>query len=107
MYTPVQNIIFVSEDELRNYIIPPNSKVLLMDREKPKFYVKTSDSLGQYTIDVYTFKKEENASTAPNQAITRSDLDNFKQEILALISTREVTANNDKQSTVQHSESDW
>lgn len=49
-----------------------------MDKEKPQFYVKSSD--GQ--LDTYTFAKVE-----PTPPVTKQDLDAFKQEILSLLST--------------------
>lgn len=100
-YTPVQNMIFVSEDEARTYYLPPNSKVLLMSKDKPVFYVKTTDAIGQPTIDTYSFKKEEpvtpsapaNANATAN-SITKDDLDAFKAEILALIAQTQQKEDN-------------
>lgn len=102
-YAPVQNMIFVSEDEARTYYLPPNSKVLLMSKDKPVFYVKTTDAIGQPTIDTYSFKKEEpvtpsapaNANAPANSnAITKDDLDAFKAEILALIAQTQQKEDN-------------
>lgn len=105
-YTPVQNMIFVSDEEARNYYLPPNSKVLLMSKDKPVFYVKTTDAIGQPNIDTYSFKKEEpaplpqqtaNAPTpAPANVVTKEDLDAFKAELLTLLAPKaqeEVTTN--------------
>lgn len=80
MYGPLQNLIFVTEDEARSYFIPPNSKVLLMSKDKPEFYIKSTDSLGQYTFDTYTFQKKQQP-----QVVTQADFDAFKQDILALL----------------------
>ena len=88
-YAPIQNMIFVSEEEARNYFIPANSKVLLMGKEKPVFYVKTSDSLGQTVIETYSFKKVEPQTNLPSNAVSKDDFDAFKREILALIKPQE------------------
>ena len=88
MYGPLQNLIFVTEDEARSYFIPPNSKVLLMSKDKPEFYIKSTDSLGQYTFDTYTFQKKQQP-----QVVTQADFDAFKQDILALLAHPTPTAN--------------
>lgn len=82
MYGPLQNLIFVTEEEARSYFIPPNSKVLLMSKDKPEFYIKSTDSLGQYTFDIYTFQKKQQP-----QVVTQADFDAFKQDILTLLTT--------------------
>ena len=76
-------MIFVSDDEAQRYILPPNSKVLLMSKDNPIFYVKTTDTLGQATIDSYRFERIN--STTPN-TVTQADFAKFKDEILALLS---------------------
>ena len=94
------NMVFVSEDEARSYYVPPNTKMLLMDKEKPQFYVKATDTLGQYIIDTYTFKKVE-----PIQQITRDDLDAFKREILALLPTTTNATITPQEDTSQNAKS--
>lgn len=85
-YAPVHNMIFVSDDEVKTYYLPPNSKVLLMSKDKPIFYVKSTDTIGQPTIDVYSFKKEETSSSSqPSNGVTKDEFDAFKAEILALL----------------------
>lgn len=95
MYGPLQNLIFVTEDDARSYFIPPNSKVLLMSKDKPEFYIKSTDSLGQYTFDTYTFQKKQQP-----QVVTQADFDAFKQDILALLThptptTQQEVTNNE------------
>lgn len=87
MYGPLQNLIFVTEDEARSYFIPPNSKVLLMSKDKPEFYIKSTDSLGQYTFDTYTFQKKQQP-----QVVTQADFDAFKQDVLTLLTAHTPTA---------------
>lgn len=95
-YTPVQNMIFVTEEEAARYILPPNSKVLLMSKDKPVFYVKTTDTLGQYTLDTYKFEKITPAQPSDPNVVTQADLAAFKEELLTLLtkqSTEEPQAN--------------
>lgn len=86
MYGPLQNLIFVTEEEARSYFIPPNSKVLLMSKDKPEFYIKSTDSLGQYTFDTYTFQKKQQP-----QVVTQADFDAFKQDVLTLLTAHTPT----------------
>lgn len=88
MYT--QNFIFINaEEEAPAYIIPPNHTTLLMCRNKPIFFIKTSDSLGQYTLDRYEFKKAPiSPQTAlPDNLITTEQFEAFKDEIRALLNS--------------------
>ena len=48
---------YASEDEIRAYILPQNSQVLAMDRDKPLFYIKSTDEFGRSTMNVYKFEK--------------------------------------------------
>lgn len=97
MYTfPYDNLVFVSEDEARAYLLPPNSRRLLMDKDRSVFYIKSTDALGQSTMDAYEFTKittpprnatlDSTGSTgsAPDaQYITREEFEAFKASITA------------------------
>ena len=48
---------YASEEEIRAYILPQNSQILAMDREKPLFYIKSTDELGRSVMNVYKFEK--------------------------------------------------
>lgn len=89
-YSPVQNIIFVTEDEARNYIIPPSSKVLLMSKDSQRFWIKTSDSWGQTTLVPYDFKEvpQPTASTPQGDFITKDDFAKFKEELMATLQSQ-------------------
>lgn len=91
-YTPVQNMIFVTEEEAARYILPPNSKVLLMSKDKPVFYVKTTDTLGQYTLDTYKFEKITPAQPSDPNVVTQADLAAFKEELLAILTPKNTSA---------------
>lgn len=107
-----QNIIFVTEDEAKSYMLPPNTKILLMDKYQPIFYIKTTDSLG-YTAAFESYSFAPISAQTQQQAITKSDLDALKEEILAIVNTqshKEDAFNDNKQSVVQPTattNSDW
>ena len=87
MYIPHQSFVFINtEDEANHYIIPPSTTALLMCRNAPYFFIKTADSLGQYTLDRYEFKKAPRPST-PDNVVTTEQFNQFKEEIKALLTT--------------------
>lgn len=64
---------YASEEEIRAYILPQNSQILAMDREKPLFYIKSTDELGRSVMNVYKFEKITPQPQAQPQA-TAPDL---------------------------------
>lgn len=96
MYIPHQSFVFINhEDEANQYIIPPSTTALLMCRNAPYFFIKTADSLGQYTIDRYEFKKapKTQQTALPDNLITKDQFEAFKDEIRALLTQPHTTPN--------------
>ena len=60
---PFNDIKFVTEDEAKGYILFPNTIVMLLDRDKSVFYIKTADSLGKSTLEGYKYTKLEDKSS--------------------------------------------
>lgn len=101
MFTPHQYFTFINtEEDANQYIVPSNTTVLLICRNAPYFFIKSSDSLGQYTTDRYEFKKAPRVqqTTVPDNLITVDQFNAFKDEIRALLTTnaqpKEDTNNN-------------
>ena len=87
MYIPHQSFVFINtEDEANHYIIPPSTTALLMCRNAPYFFIKTADSLGQYTLDRYEFKK----APKPDNVVTTEQFNQFKEEIKALLTNQSI-----------------
>lgn len=81
---PFNDIKFVTADEAKAYIVAPNTKVMLMDRDKSIFYIKSADSLGKSTLEGFKYSKlNENPidtiSTEfdPKEFVKTSDLKSF------------------------------
>lgn len=71
---PIQDIKFVTADEAKAYIVMPNTKVMLMDRDKSIFYIKSADSLGKSTLEGYKYTKlEDNSSESVSPQIDTKD----------------------------------
>lgn len=60
---PFNDIKFVTEDEAKGYILFPNTRVMLLDRDKSIFYIKTADGLGKSTLEGYKYTKLEDKSS--------------------------------------------
>ena len=103
------NINFVTEDEAKNYALPPNTRVLLMDKTQPIFYVKTSDFMGNHTIARYSFKEvpftqTENTPTPPTIESLRDEIIKIVDERLA---TRAPTTNPSHKEDTKHDTDEW
>lgn len=62
--SPVNSIVWVNgELGARNYPIAPNTSILLMDSESPKFYIKSADLLGVQTVRSYEYNELTNQNT--------------------------------------------
>lgn len=94
MFTPHQYFTFInSEEDAHAYIVPSSTTVLLICRNAPYFFIKTADSLGQYSLDRYEFKKAPISpnSALPDNLITKDQFEAFKDEIRALLTTHSTT----------------
>lgn len=58
------------------YIMPPNSKVILMDKEAPVFYLKETDASGMSNVKAYSFT--ELKEDAANDYVTRKEFDEWR-----------------------------
>lgn len=90
MFTPHQYFTFInSEEDAAQYIVPSGTTVLLICRNAPYFFIKSSDSLGQYTTDRYEFKKAPYTpnTNIPDNVVTKDQFDKFRDEIRALLTT--------------------
>lgn len=98
---PFNDIKFVTEAEARAFIVMPNTKVMLMDRDKSVFYIKSADSLGKSTLEGFKYVKmeeslsqEEKAEFDPKEFVRVSDLqDILRKDDLKGFLTAEDTKN--------------
>ena len=53
---PIQDVRFVTSEEARAYIVMPNSKALLIDKNGGVAHLKVADNMGQSTTQYYRFE---------------------------------------------------
>ena len=75
------NITFVNGVEgAKAFQLRPNQRVILMDSNNSKFYVKSTDSLGVAKISSYSFVEDENFNNNSQQQQNNDDIVNINKE---------------------------
>ena len=78
----------------KSYMVAPNTTVLLMDAESPKFYLKSSDASGMPMLRVFEYTEVvQNGANKPveNQMVdlssyaTKAEFDAFRDEIQGIL----------------------
>lgn len=70
----------------KSYLVAPNTTVLLMDSENPRFYIKSTDPNGLPSMKIYSYTEITNAPAAvpeqvlPPDHVTHAELDGLREE---------------------------
>lgn len=86
--TPIQDIRFVTSEEAKAFIVMPNTKALLIDKNGGVAHLKTADNMGQSVTQYFKFEQVnadgtplKQQTTAPQvdfaQFARKEELDNF------------------------------
>lgn len=59
------------------YQIPQNSNIILMDSEKNRMYIKTSDNIGMCNLRIFDFTEVTETSQGHNSVATQPDLSQY------------------------------
>lgn len=83
---PVLQVPWVNGDVgAQAYLVPPNSATILMDSDRPIFYIKTSDASGRASIQAFKYEeiKAETAPPAPQGVgyVTKEEFEAFKASL--------------------------
>lgn len=65
MEMPIQDIKYVNKAQAEAYIVYPNTKVMLIDRDSGIAYVKSADGMGQLSQNDYFRFERVNADGSP------------------------------------------
>ena len=71
-------------DSARTYQIPYGGSVLLMDTEKPMFYVKSTNQTGQVSLKSYEFK-EVQTKEPTSDFVTKEQFDSLNEKLDRLL----------------------
>lgn len=71
-------------DSARTYQIPYGGSVLLMDTEKPMFYVKSTNQTGQVSLKSYEFK-EVQIKEPSSDFVTKEQFDSLNAKLDQLL----------------------
>jgi hypothetical protein len=83
---PIQDVRFVTSEEAKAYIVMPNSKALLIDKNSGVAHLKVADNMGQSQTQYFRFEPV-NADGTPikPQAPTSSiDIDEFSKKFATI-----------------------
>ncbi len=76
--TPIQDIRFVTSEEAKAFIVMPNSKALLIDKNGGVAHLKTADNMGQSVTQYFKFE-QVNADGTPIKAQEKQQAVDFSQ----------------------------
>lgn len=80
LMSPTPSVQYVNgRQSADNYVMQPNSSVILMDSNMDRFYLKRSDASGACTVESYDFHKAE--EEAKPEYVTRSEFEDLKRMV--------------------------
>ena len=79
MELPIQDIKYVNKAQAEAYIVFPNTKVMLIDKESGVVYLKTADGMGQSKTDYFRFEpiNADGSPIKPQEPIPQVNFDEF------------------------------
>ena len=80
--TPIQDIRFVTSKEAEAFIVMPNSKALLIDKNGGVAHLKTADNMGQSVTQYFKFEQVNADGTPlkPQEKTKQFDLSGFAKK---------------------------
>ena len=87
--SPFQIVKFVNEKEAQGFVLLPNQKALLMDTQNMKFWIKWTDSHGNYTTENGSTNHDKVPAIDTSKFLTEENLKNVatKEELASLRET--------------------
>lgn len=84
---PQNGLQFVNgRESVDAYMMGPNEKAILMDSNRPRFYLKETDAAGMAKVTAYDFTAANDAPEA-SQYVTRNEFEELRSQYESLAST--------------------
>ena len=90
---PISEIRFLTADEMKAFIVMPNTRALLIDRQSGIACIKSANAMGQSEIKTYSFKEFDEAQ---REAPKKDPMPDYESEIKALSARLEKLENGNK-----------
>lgn len=92
METPIQDIKFVNKAQAEAYIVYPNSRVLLIDKESGMAHLKTADNMGQSATQLYKFEavNADGSPIKPQTPTPQFNPDDFAKNFVSVEQYQEL-----------------
>lgn len=96
--------IVYGKHSAENAMTPPNSRVLLMDGELPRVYLKETDATGAYKLTAYDLTEVKDEVAPSPEYITRQEFEEWKKGFLNEPTVRKSTTDDDepKSKSIEH-----
>lgn len=87
------------------YQIPQNSNIILMDSEKNRMYIKTSDNIGMCNLRIFDFTEVTETSQGHNSVVSQPDLSQYvtRDELNSIL--EQLSGGKDNEQSVQPTKS--
>ena len=74
---PIQEIRYLTADEIKAYIVMAGTKAALIDRENKLIHIKYADMTGQSSVKIYSYSEFEGDIASQGVKTPQIDLDSF------------------------------
>ena len=83
---PIQDVRFVTSEEARAYIVMPNSKALLIDKNGGVAHLKVADNMGQSTTQYFRFEpiNADGSPIKPQEPMPQIDLAELDKKFVTI-----------------------
>lgn len=84
--TPIQELRFVTSEEAKAFIVMPNSKALLIDKNNGVAHLKVADNMGQSQTQYFRFEaiNEDGTPIKPKVDTPQIDLEDFEKRFVTI-----------------------
>lgn len=83
---PIQDVRFVTSEEAKAYIVMPNSKALLIDKNSGVAHLKVADNMGQSQTQYFRFEpvNADGSPIKPQEPTPQIDLEAFGKRFVTI-----------------------